>query len=76
MSAWPKDKLRRIAEADDLQIAVLREDGITYGTPTWIWSVAVDGDLYVARLLRSEVSLVPGRAAAKGRAGQRCRQGK
>jgi hypothetical protein len=24
-----------------------REDGVTYGTPTWIWSVAVDGALYV-----------------------------
>jgi hypothetical protein len=24
-----------------------REDGVTYGTPTWIWSVAVDGNLYV-----------------------------
>ena len=24
-----------------------REDGVTYGTPTWIWSVAVDEALYV-----------------------------
>ena len=23
-----------------------REDGTTYGTPTWIWSVVVDGALY------------------------------
>jgi len=44
---WPNDELRRIAEADDLHIAPLRDDGATYGTPTWIWSVAVDGDLYV-----------------------------
>jgi hypothetical protein len=44
---WPKDELRRIAEADDLHIAPFREDGATYGTPTWIWSVAVDGNLYV-----------------------------
>lgn len=44
---WPKDELRRIAEADDLHIAPFREDGVTYGTLTWIWSVAVDGDLYV-----------------------------
>jgi hypothetical protein len=44
---WPKDELSKIAEADDLHIAPLREDGMTYGTPTWIWSVAVDGDLYV-----------------------------
>lgn len=24
-----------------------REDGATYGTPAWIWSVVVDGALYV-----------------------------
>jgi hypothetical protein len=44
---WAKDELRRIAEADDLHISPLREDGATYGTPTWIWSVAVDSALYV-----------------------------
>ena len=47
MSSWPEGELRRIAEADDLRIAPFREDGATYGTPTWIWSVAVDGGLYV-----------------------------
>lgn len=47
MTAWPKDELRKIAGADDLHIAPFREDGVTHGTPTWIWSVAVDGDLYV-----------------------------
>lgn len=47
MSKWRKDDLRRIAEADDLHIAPFREDGATYGTPTWIWSVAVDDALYV-----------------------------
>jgi hypothetical protein len=47
MTAWPKDELRKIAETDDLHISPLREDGITYGTPTWIWSVAIDGALYV-----------------------------
>jgi hypothetical protein len=25
----------------------LRDDGVTYGTPTWIWSVVVDDGLYV-----------------------------
>jgi hypothetical protein len=44
---WSKDELRKIAEADDLHIAPFREDGATYRTPTWIWSVAVDGALYV-----------------------------
>ena len=47
MIAWSKDELRRIAEADDLHISPFREDGVTYGTPTWIWSVAVDEALYV-----------------------------
>lgn len=47
MSAWSKDELRKIAEADDLHISPFREDGVTYGTPTWIWSVAVEGALYV-----------------------------
>ena len=44
---WPKDELRKIAEADDLHISPFREDGETYGTPTWIWSVAVDDALFV-----------------------------
>lgn len=48
MAAWSKDELRRIAQADDLHIAPFREDGATYGTPTWIWSVAVD-DAYRAK---------------------------
>jgi hypothetical protein len=47
MTTWSKDELRKIAEADDLHIAPFREDGVTYGTPTWIWSVAVDDALYV-----------------------------
>lgn len=47
MPSWFKDELRRIAEADDLRISPFREDGRTYGTPTWIWSVVVDEALYV-----------------------------
>jgi len=47
MSAWSEDDLRKIAVADDLHIAPFREDGATYGTPTWIWSVAVGDALYV-----------------------------
>src|SRR5260370_32394594 len=47
MTAWSQDELRQIAEADDLHIAPFREDGVTYGTPTWIWSVAADDALYV-----------------------------
>jgi len=47
MATWSKDELRKIAEADDLHISPLREDGVTYGTPTWIWSVVVGDALYV-----------------------------
>jgi hypothetical protein len=47
MSLWSSDELRRIADADDLCISPFREDGKTYGTPTWIWSVIVDNALYV-----------------------------
>jgi hypothetical protein len=47
MTTWPKDELQRIAETDELRIAPFREDGKTYGTPTWIWSVVVDEALYV-----------------------------
>jgi hypothetical protein len=44
---WQQRDLQKIADGDDLHIAPFREDGRTYGTPTWIWSVEVDGDLYV-----------------------------
>ena len=47
MTTWSKDELRKIAEADDLHISPFREDGMTYGTPTWIWSVGVDDALHV-----------------------------
>jgi hypothetical protein len=47
MTTWPKDERRKIAQADDLHISPFRDDGTTYGTPTWIWSVAVDDALYV-----------------------------
>jgi len=47
VAAWSQDELRKIGETDDLHISPFREDGITYGTPTWIWSVVVDGGLYV-----------------------------
>jgi hypothetical protein len=46
MPPWPADELRKIAEADDLHVSPLREDHVTYGTPTWIWSVLVDDALY------------------------------
>lgn len=47
MDEWSNQELKRIAEADDLHVSPSREDGVTYGTPTWIWSVVVDDALYV-----------------------------
>lgn len=47
MTTWTEDELNKIAASDDLHVAPFREDGRTYGTPTWIWSVVVDGALYV-----------------------------
>lgn len=74
MTPWPKEELRRIAEADDLYIAPFREDGVTYGTPTWILSVAVDDALYVrgfngqkSSWYRAAVRHKAGRIAATGR---------
>lgn len=47
MSAWQKEQLLQIATTDNLHISPLRDDGKTCGTPTWIWSVVVDDELYV-----------------------------
>lgn len=47
MAAWSKEELQSLAKTDDLHIAPLRDDGKTYGTPTWIWSVVVGDALYV-----------------------------
>jgi len=47
LNTWSKEELQKIAEADDLHISPFREDGVTYGTPTWIWSVVVGDSLYV-----------------------------
>ena len=64
MATWSKDELRRIAEADDLHISPFRDDGVTYGTLTWIWSVAVDDALYV-RAYNGKGSRCTGRGPAK-----------
>lgn len=45
LSIWPSD-LSIIAQSDDLHISPFRDDGVTYGTPTWIWSVVVNNELY------------------------------
>ena len=73
MADWPRDELKKIAEADDLHISPFRDDGATYGTPTWIWSVAVDGALYVrgyngrkSRWYQAALRQKAGRIAAAG----------
>jgi hypothetical protein len=73
MTAWSKAELRKIAESDDLHISPLREDGVTFGTPTWIWSVAVDDALYVrayngqnSRWYKAAVRQKAGRITAAG----------
>jgi hypothetical protein len=42
-----QEEVAQITQKDDFHIAPFREDGVTYGTPTWIWSVMADGQLYV-----------------------------
>jgi hypothetical protein len=75
MSTWSAEDLRRIAETDDLHIAPFRFDGVTYGTPTWIWSVVVDDELYVrayngrlSRWYQAATSQGAGRIEAAGAA--------
>ncbi|WP_285656186.1 DUF2255 family protein [Allomuricauda sp. NBRC 101325] len=41
------EEIEQIGKNDDFHISVLHEDGETYGTLTWIWSVEVEGKLYV-----------------------------
>src|SRR5206468_7373615 len=67
------DELKKIDEADDLHISPFREDGKTYGTPTWIWAVVVDGELYVrayngvnSRWYQSALKQKAGRIIAAG----------
>lgn len=44
---FSSEDLKQIDAADDLHISPYRKDGKTFGTPTWIWEVVVDGELYV-----------------------------
>ena len=47
MSHWNNSELEAINDADDLKIAPFHEDLQTTGTPTWIWEVVVENNLYV-----------------------------
>jgi hypothetical protein len=73
MTAWSKEELSKIAATDGLHIAPFRDDGVTYGTPTWIWSVAVDDALYArgyngqnSRWYKAAVRQKAGRIIAAG----------
>ena len=73
MGTWSKDELSKIAETDDLHISPFREDGKTYGTPTWIWSVVLDDAVYVrayngknSRWYKAAVQQKAGRITAAG----------
>lgn len=46
MAAWTEDELRRIGDADELEIAPVRPDGTRRG-PRPIWVVRAGDDLYV-----------------------------
>ena len=75
MTTWSKDQLHKIAQADDLHISPFRDDGVTYGTPTWIWSGRGRRRSLRARLQRAELSLVSSRSPAEGGSNHRRRNG-
>ncbi|AXK45691.1 DUF2255 family protein [Brachybacterium saurashtrense] len=73
MSTWTTEQLQAIAGSDDFHIAPYRADGHTPGTLTWIWSVVVDGAVYVrayngtaSRWYRSALAQKAGRITAGG----------
>mgnify|MGYP000910695037 CR=1 FL=1 len=75
MSTWPAETIERIAATDDLHIAPYHPDLTTTGTLTWIWSVVVDGRLFVrawsgtqGRWYQAAVAQRAGRITAAGQA--------
>ncbi|USS90585.1 DUF2255 family protein [Fructilactobacillus carniphilus] len=44
---WTAAQLQEFSEADDMKVSPFYSDGKTYGTPTWIWSVVTNDNLYV-----------------------------
>jgi len=73
MNSWTKEELSKLTDTDDLHISPFREDGKTYGTATWIWSVVVDDVLYVrayngqkSRWYQAAIRQKAGRISAAG----------
>jgi len=41
MERWAPDMLERNVAEDNFHVSPFREDGVTYGTPVWIWGSRV-----------------------------------
>ncbi|TBX38665.1 DUF2255 family protein [Lactiplantibacillus paraplantarum] len=70
---WTKGQLERFSKADDFKVLPFYDDGKTYGTPTWIWSVVVDDQLFIrawngqqSRWYRSAVEQTAGQVFLAG----------
>jgi hypothetical protein len=73
MPTFDPGTLATIGGTDDLHVSPLRDDGVTHGTPTWIWSVVVDDALFVrayngtsSRWYRASMKQGAGRIRAAG----------
>ncbi|MFJ9588719.1 DUF2255 family protein [Streptomyces acidicola] len=73
MNAWTSAQIDAISSTDDFRVSPYRDDGTTPGTPTSIWSVVVDGGVYVrayngtaSRWHRSALQQGAGRISAGG----------
>ncbi|MQS89818.1 DUF2255 family protein [Companilactobacillus mishanensis] len=71
---WTSKQINDFSTADDMRISPFYSDGKTYGTPTWIWSVVVNDQLYVrawngqnSRWYRSAVQQRAGRMHLAGK---------
>jgi hypothetical protein len=74
MTAWDPQLIEAVSATDDLHVAPFRADGVTTGTPTWIWSVVVDNRLFVrayngpaSRWYQSAIVQHAGQITAAGR---------
>lgn len=70
---WTTSQLKKFSKVDDMHVSPFYADGKTYGTPTWIWSVVVDNNLYVrayngqnSRWYRSAMTQKSGRIRLAG----------
>lgn len=68
-----REEKEQVAAKDDFHIAPFRADGETYGTLTWIWSVSVEGRLFVrayngtnGRWYQSAISQKAGKISGAG----------